>query len=233
MVTINNNKIKMAVFDVAGTTARDGGLVVEAFENAMVSMGVTRGTPEMDQMVNYVNATMGERKIDVFLHLCDGDSVRANRAHEFFVESYIGLVKSGKLQEFDGVTKLFDELRENGIAVGITTGFPRDILDSVISGLNWAQHIDFSVAASEVVEGRPSPDMIFRCIVLYNKRFESHISAEDIAVIGDTESDMRAGVTAGAHIIAGVSTGTHSPEKLLQAGATHVLDGAVNILSIC
>jgi len=111
----------MAVFDVAGTTARDGGLVVEAFENAMVSMGVTRGTPEMDQMVNYVNATMGERKIDVFLHLCDGDSVRANQAHDFFVESYIGLVKSGKLQEFDGVTKLFDELRENGIAVGITT----------------------------------------------------------------------------------------------------------------
>jgi phosphoglycolate phosphatase len=233
MVVVSNKKIRMAIFDVAGTTAKDGGLVVQAFENVMVSMGVTRGTPEMDQMVNYVNATMGKRKIDVFMHLCEGDSLKANQAHDCFVESYISLVKAGKLQEFDGVTKLFDELRENGIAVGITTGFPRDILDSVISGLNWAQHINFSVAASEVVEGRPSPDMIFRCIVLYNKQFESHISAEDIAVIGDTESDMRAGVTAGAQIIAGVSTGAHNSEQLLSAGATHILEGAVDFYSIC
>ncbi len=223
----------MAVFDVAGTTAHDGGLVVQAFESAMVSMGSTIGSSEMDEMVSYVNATMGERKIDVFMHLCNGDSVKANSAHDCFVESYIGLVKAGKLQEFDGVTKLFDVLRENGVAVGITTGFPRDILDSVIEGLKWAPHIDFSVAASEVVEGRPAPDMIFRCLDLYNKQFPQHISAEDIAVIGDTESDMRAGVTAGAHIIAGVSTGAHNAEQLLRAGATHMLEYVVQLTGIC
>ena len=223
----------MAVFDVAGTTAHDGGLVVQAFESAMVSMGSTIGSAEMDEMVSYVNATMGERKIDVFMQLCNGDSVKANRAHDYFVESYIGLVKAGKLQEFDGVTKLFDVLRENGIAVGITTGFPRDILDSVIEGLKWAPHIDFSVAASEVIEGRPAPDMVFRCIDLYNKQFPQQISAKDIAVIGDTESDMRAGVTAGAQIIAGVSTGAHNAEQLLRAGATHMLEGIVQLTSIC
>ena len=131
------------------------------------------------------------------------------------------------------ITKLLDLLRENGIAVGITTGFPRDILDSVIEGLKWAPHIDFSVAASEVIEGRPAPDMIFRCIDLYNKQFTQQISAEDIAVIGDTESDIRAGVTAGARIIAGVSTGAHNGEQLLRAGATHMLVGAVQLPSIC
>ncbi len=223
----------MAIFDVAGTTVHDGGLVVQAFQSAMVSMGLTLGSPEIDQMVSYVNATMGERKIDVFMHLFNGDSLKANSAHDFFVESYIGLVKAGKLQEFDGVTKLLDLLRENGIAVGITTGFPRDILDSVIEGLKWAPHIDFSVAASEVIEGRPAPDMIFRCIDLYNKQFTQQISAEDIAVIGDTESDIRAGVTAGARIIAGVSTGAHNGEQLLRAGATHMLVGAVQLPSIC
>ena len=223
----------MAIFDVAGTTVHDGGLVVQAFQSAMVSMGLTLGSPEIDQMVSYVNATMGERKIDVFMHLFNGDSLKANSAHDFFVESYIGLVKAGKLQEFDGVTKLFDLLRKNGMAVGITTGFPRDILDSVIEGLKWAPHIDFSVAASEVIEGRPAPDMVFRCIDLYNKQFPQQISAKDIAVIGDTESDMRAGVTSGAQIIAGVSTGAHNAEQLLRAGATHILIGAVQLLNIC
>jgi len=233
MAVIENNNIKMAVFDVAGTTAKDGGLVVQAFESAMAAMGSKLGTPEMDEMIKYVNSTMGERKIDVFMHLCGNDSGKANDAHDRFVESYIRLVKAGKLQEFDGVTALFDQLRERGISVGITTGFPRDILDSVISGLGWAPHLDFSVAASEVAQGRPAPDMIFRCIELYNSHFTAQITAADIAVIGDTESDMRAGVNAGAQIIAGVCTGAHKSDQLLRAGATHMLDAAVDLHSIC
>ncbi len=226
-------KIKMAIFDVAGTTAQDGGLVVEAFQSAMVSMGSLLGTPEMERMTNYVNATMGERKIDVFMHLCDGNSERANIAHDRFIESYISLVNAGKLREFDGITELFNQLRESGVAVAITTGFPRDILQTIIDSLKWAPHIDFSVASSEVAKGRPAPDMIFRAIELYNKRFTTHISAEDTAVIGDTEADIKAGVSAGASIIAGVSTGVHNPEQLFHAGATHVLEGSVHLPSIC
>ncbi len=75
--------------------------------------------------------------------------------------------------------------------------------------------------------------MIFRCIDLYNKRFATDISADDVAVIGDTESDMKAGVTAGAQIVAGVSTGSHNSEQLFNAGATDVLKGAVDLLTIC
>ena len=227
------NKIKLAVFDLAGTTAQDGGLVVEAFQSAMESMGTDRQSAEMSKMTDYVIATMGERKIDVFMHLCDGDSAKANIAHDRFVESYIGLVNAGKLEEFEGVTQLFDRLRENGIAVAITTGFPRDILDRIIESLKWAPHIDFSVAASEVAAGRPAPDMIFRSIDLYNKRFNTSISAKDVAVIGDTESDMKSGVAAGAAIVAGVDTGTHAPNRLFNAGATHVLHGAVELPTIC
>ena len=233
MVDLNKNPIAMAVFDVAGTTAQDGGLVVEAFQSAMESMGIARGSAEMVRMTDYVNATMGERKIDVFLHLCDGDEVKANLAHDQFVDSYIALVKAGRLEEFDGMSALFTELRNRGTAVAITTGFPRDILDTVIDGLNWAPLIDFSVAASEVAQGRPAPDMIFRCIALYNKKFGTHISGDEIAVIGDTESDIKSGVSAGARVIAGVSTGAHSPDQLRIAGATHVLAGAVDLRTIC
>lgn len=231
MVTVN--KIRFAIFDAAGTTAQDDGLVVEAFQSAMISLGTAAGSSELQRMVDYVNDTMGERKIDVFMHLCDGDMKRANLAHDRFVESYIGLVTTGKLKEFPGITDLFTRLRSNGIAVGITTGFPRNILDNIIDRLKWAPHIDFSVAASEVAMGRPAPDMIFRSIDLYNKRFNSHISAEDVAVIGDTESDMRSGVTAGARLVVGVETGTHTPDQLFEAGATHVLQGAVDLPTIC
>ena len=143
MVDLSNSAIALAIFDVAGTTAQDGGLVVEAFQSAMESMGVARASADMDRMTDYVNATMGERKIDVFMHLCDGDRTRANTAHDRFVESYIALVKAGRLEEFSGISKLFRDLRGDGIAVAITTGFPRDILDNIIDGLKWEPLIDF------------------------------------------------------------------------------------------
>jgi phosphonatase-like hydrolase len=227
------NSVKLAGFDVAGTTAHDDGLVVEAFQNAMVSMGVESNSPEMAKMTEYVNATMGQRKIDVFTHLCDNDMERANIAHDRFIESYTSLVDQGKLQEFDGVTALFDQLRSRGIAISITTGFPREILQPIIDGLHWADHIDFSVAASEVGQGRPAPDMIFKSIELYNEKFEAEITGAEVAVIGDTESDMKSGVAAGAQIIAGVKSGARSSEQLLEAGATNVLEFATDLSTIC
>ncbi|MFC7103284.1 HAD family hydrolase [Nonomuraea rubra] len=45
-----------------------------------------------------------------------------------------------------------------------------------------------------------------------------------VAVIGDSESDMLCGKRAGASIVAGVMTGVHSRERLLKGGATHILD---------
>jgi phosphoglycolate phosphatase-like HAD superfamily hydrolase len=45
-----------------------------------------------------------------------------------------------------------------------------------------------------------------------------------IAVCGDTDSDMLCGRRAGASIVAGVRTGAHDPERLLAAGATHIID---------
>ena len=67
-------EIKLVVLDVAGTTAQDGGLVVKAFQ---ISMEPTNPSQEeLMEMTEYVLATMGQRKIDVFMHLCKGDPCR-------------------------------------------------------------------------------------------------------------------------------------------------------------
>ena len=148
--------IDLAVFDVAGTTAKDDGLVVEAFTAAAVAMGVERETAQMSAMVDYVQATMGQRKIDVFLHLFDQNLEKAELAHEHFVQAYQDLTRQGALEEFDGVSEMFEELRAQGIGIAITTGFPREILDPIIDSLGWRELIDVSVAASEVAAGRPA-----------------------------------------------------------------------------
>ncbi len=223
-------EIKLVVLDVAGTTAQDDGLVVEAFQIAMEPTNPSDS--ELNEMTEYVLATMGQRKIDVFTHLCKGDAQAAFAAHERFVTSYTDLVAEGLLKEFDGVTDFFRELRNRGIGIGITTGFPREILDPIIFELGWSDLIDTSVAASEVNAGRPAPDMIFRTIELYNKVKGLEIKVEEVAVAGDTESDMKAGYSAGAPIILGVTSGAHTAEELRASGATEVSPTVLTLLTL-
>ncbi len=224
--------IKLAIFDVAGTTAKDDGLVVKAFQLALGAVGVVPGSSQMQEMTNYVNETMGERKMDVFLHLLEGDKIKANLVHEKFIASYIQLVKDGELEEFDGITPFFVELRSKNIGIAITTGFPREILDVIIDALNWRRIIDISVAASEVSHGRPAPDMIFKAMQGFDLAKGINLIASEIAVIGDTRSDMESGAAAGAESVVGVASGAHTKDELIKAGATDVLAFATDLLTL-
>jgi phosphoglycolate phosphatase len=215
--------IKLCVFDVAGTTARDDGLVLRAFHAAVSSVGIHTGTDAFAKMTDYVNATMGQRKIDVFKALFPGDSARAEQAHARFVAAYNELVGQGLLEAFDGVLALFDGLAQRGIGVAITTGFPREILDRVLVALGWQGHVDVAVAASEVPCGRPAPDMVLRCLALYNAQRGACVVPEEVCLVGDTPSDMQSGLAAGAGRVVGVTTGIFAADALYAAGATHVL----------
>ena len=224
--------IKLVVFDVAGTTAKDDGLVVKAFREAMIQQGVERDSNELAKMVDYVEETMGQRKMDVFMHLCEGNAIAAAATHEIFIEQYNNLVANGELEEFDGISQLFATLRATNIGVAITTGFPRELLSSILNDLDWRERIDLSVASDEVAAGRPAPDMILRSIDLYRNLSNQEIEPSNVMVVGDTQSDMQSGVAAGARYIVGVTSGAHDELQLKTAGATHVFDGAAQLLTL-
>lgn len=224
--------IKLVVFDVAGTTAKDDGLVVKAFREAMIQQGVERDSDELAKMVDYVEETMGQRKMDVFMHLCEGNAIAAAATHEIFIEQYNNLVANGELEEFDGISQLFATLRATNIGVAITTGFPRELLSSILNDLDWRERIDLSVASDEVAAGRPAPDMILCSIDLYRNLSNQEIEPSNVMVVGDTQSDMQSGVAAGARYIVGVTSGAHDELQLKTAGATHVFDGAAQLLTL-
>ncbi len=51
----------------------------------------------------------------------------------------------------------------------------------------------------------------------------------EVAVVGDTTSDLIAGTRAGASIVAGVLTGAHSAEELAAAPHTHLLGSVAEL----
>jgi len=119
-----------------------------------------------------------------------------------------------------GVIEVLDKLRGSGLKLALITGFSRVTLSRILSVLGWHDKIDLAICPEDAGgRGRPWPDMVLHAVL--------RLGIEDVrqvAVIGDSESDMLCGRRAGASIVAGVMTGVHSRERLLKGGATHILD---------
>jgi len=204
--------IRLAVFDVAGTTVLDDDAVVDA----MIAALALDGTPAPRQAVK---AAMGMPKpvaIRQLLNATDSTpgcatDVRVDRIFQAFV----GLVKERyrrdtSIREADGTTALFRELRRLGIRVALDTGFSRDVLDVLLGRLGWnADMVDCTVSSDEVARGRPYPDLIFRAMEMTGVT-----SPAEVAKIGDTPVDILQGRAAKCGLVVGVTYGTHSRAEL-------------------
>ena len=213
----NNPPIRLACLDMAGTTVADDGLVLAAFTAALDTLGVEQER-ERERMTRYVLDTMGESKITVFRALFPGEETAAQEGNAAFETAYgerVALTRA-----LPGAEESFERLREAGVKVALTTGFSRTTADALLEHLGWGALIDLSLTPGDVGgRGRPHPDMILAAA--------ARLSVDEpraVAVAGDTASDIRSGLAAGARIVAGVLTGAHDRRTLTEAGATSVLD---------
>jgi len=209
--------IRLACLDMAGTTVADDGLVLAAFAAALDALRVT-DEAERARMTRYVVDTMGESKITVFRALFPGEETAAQEGNAAFESAYSG--KISLTRALPGAVETFQRLRADGVKVALTTGFSRSTVDALLEHLGWRDLVDLSLTPGEVGgRGRPHPDMI---LAAADRLGVADLAA--VAVVGDTVSDIRSGLAAGASIVAGVLTGAHGRSALAEAGATRVLD---------
>lgn len=218
--------LEMAAFDVAGTTVKDDGIVIEAFkvafENTQPDLWPTKG----NEWTQYAINTMGQSKIEVFTALL-GDPAKARRANGAFEEAYVNEVAEQGVEPIPGTLELFAAIRERGIPVVLTTGFSRSTLNVLLTELGWFDLVDLTVTPEEAGRGRPHPDML-----KYAAQKLDAPSPEFSLVVGDTESDMKAGVAFGSKNIFGVLSGAHDRVQLIASGATSVVNSVADISSL-
>lgn len=215
---------KLAVFDIAGTIVSDDGVVISSFMAAFSEVVPEVWAENDGDFLDYAHKTMGQSKIEVFRSLLGDDSL-AHAAAEAFQAHYLQRLPEVRL--FDGVLEMFDSLRSAGIQVALNTGFNRDTLDIMLSRLGLADHVDATATQGEAGEGRPSPAMISHVVRQLGVEAPS-----EVAVLGDTRSDMEAATRFGAGVPIGVLTGEHDERELRDAGAQHVFPIVTDALSL-
>lgn len=215
---MQSNQIQLAVVDMAGTTVADNGLVVSVFDAAATAVGVPESGEKRASARQYVLDTMGQSKISVFRALFESEDV-AQQANAAFERAYEQLIDEGKAAPIDGAAEAITRLRHNGIRVALSTGFSGTTQEKLLAALGWQSLADLVIAPGDGMRGRPHPDLILTALM----RLEID-GVANVAVLGDTSSDIDSALRAGAAIAAGTLTGAHNEQQLRAAGATHVVD---------
>lgn len=214
----------LACLDMAGTTVIDDGLVEAAFLRALAETG----HPIDDQTRAYLLKTMGQSKVEVFAHLL-GSREAGERGAAAFERAYADIVQDQGASLVSGVAEALADLREKGLAICLTTGFAPVTRDLLIEACGLAPLIDLALSPADTPlgRGRPAPDMVLVALMRTGTR-----SVSEVLVVGDTATDMAAGVAAGAGMVVGVLTGVHGQSELWSAGATTVIDSVAQLPAV-
>ncbi|MDX6208850.1 MAG: hypothetical protein QOE24_1241 [Frankiales bacterium] len=212
------SRVLVAVLDMAGTTIADDGVVEASFTAAMSAVGLGPETSRFSSAHDYVLATMGRSKIEVFRHLLPDETV-AQQANKAFEDAYERQVRAGAVSPIKGAAEVITELRGRGFRVALTTGFAPRTRDLILQSVGWGDVADLVLAPSDAGRGRPYPDMNLVALMRLGGT-----SVRELLVAGDTSSDMAAAANAGASVRVGVRTGAGTDEELWDNGATHVVD---------
>lgn len=229
MVTLSYKKkfmqIKLAVFDMAGTTVEDDNFVAKAFQQAFIKNGYNVEETEVNPLMGYhkplaIQMVLEKKGVDF-----DGELI--SQIHDVFVEEMLDFYEyAPEVKPVQEAENIFLQLKEKGIIIALNTGFSRDIADTIVSRLQWKEKglVDDYIASDEVEAGRPDPLMINT--LMHNAGIDDPAM---VAKIGDTEVDVKEGRNAGCGLVVAVTTGAYTREELETYNPDHIIDSLAEL----
>ncbi len=127
-------------------------------------------------------------------------------------------------KEFPGIRELFMRLKENGYIIGIVTNDDEHSARFFLDYVKISEYVDFMRCNGKGAKKKPNPEAFNQFIK------EFGLKAEDVAVVGDTKSDMDFARRAKAGYKIAVLTGS-GDEKLLGRKADAIYPTILDINS--
>ena len=220
--------IVLAALDMAGTTIDENGAVYVALNDAVVEDPINAGTQISPEDLQTWMGTEKRAAIRALTEIVSGaspDDAAVDRMFQRFRDQLTEAYRARPPTPIDGVLAAFDDLRERGVRIALTTGFSQDIAHSLLDSLGWTVGnqtgtVDAMVCGDEVAAGRPAPYLIFQAMERTGVD-----SVDQVVVAGDTVADLRAGINAGVRGVVGVASGALTLAQLAPHRHTHLLSG--------
>ena len=188
--------IKAVIFDWAGTTVDFGsrapmGAFVKLFEQNGISISIDEARIPMGMNKwDHIQALLQMPQIqNQWKTLHQKLPVKADI--DRLLEEFVPMNKLALIENSDmipGVVQVVQQLEFDGIQIGSTTGYVRELMDVLIPiAAKNGYRPEICVCSGETEKGRPSPQMMKRCAEFFNIRDPEKIIKVDDTLPGIEE----------------------------------------------
>ncbi len=190
MLFVNGKQIQGVIFDIDGTLVDTFPPFTSVF-NKEISQFDLR---PVSQQFLVQSLRKGANLADVLRRIfpLPTDESLIERCQREILQHFLK-IEAGEVKPFPGINRLFGNLKEKGIKIGIATGrmsMPEKEWDR-FKRLGLERLIDSIVTSREVASRKPAPDALVACAQRMN------VPVEACLVVGDTEDDILATRKAG------------------------------------
>jgi len=252
--TINSTKVsipaKILVFDMAGTTINENGIVYKTLYKTIKDYGI-----EINE--NELTKWHGANKYDVINHFLEkekfsviaasnlpieygifnnGEKIKRELKQQLYTnfnnnlkKAYLDPETPIKLMD-ENMPILFNKIRSKGIKIALNTGYNKEIQQILIDKFNMTEFIDDYISSEEVFSGRPHSYMINKLIERNNIYVSNNVySSSDVIKFGDSVNDILEGHNARCFASIGVLSGSDNKETLMEANPSFLIKSVMDI----
>jgi phosphoglycolate phosphatase-like HAD superfamily hydrolase len=215
--------LKAILFDFIGTLVveKDSHVIHDCFQDAFKENGIA-----LDPKI--MRANRGKDKgemIDILL----ANSANRESAKQRIYDSFALNIQKNvhRFAVNKGVSELILFLKTEDVKIGLGTGLPRSLFDTILLGLKVNTHpFDYVGIAEELGKGRPHPAMIIDMMERLDIK-----SGSEFLKLGDTVADIQEGKNAGV-LTAAILSGTQTREELEREQPDFLLEVLTDLIPI-
>ena len=187
---------------IGTTVIEDGDIIVSCFSKAFHDH-------DIHIPPNIINSIRGKNKKEAIEEILTHTNNAPDRLQGIFDSFRANILNNiDRFSENPDLSDLLRFLKFKSIKVGIGTGLPGDIFESIAMHLGWSHDLfDYAGNSDTVRKGRPDPEMILDMLRTLD------LPPSDLLKVGDTVADIREGKNAGVRTVALLS-GTALPHLL-------------------
>ena len=136
---------------------------------------------------------------------------------DLFIQKYVELsmetieFNSEHIKSCGNLHKIMSYLKDNNIKIAICTSDDRKPTIETIKLLNIEKYVDYVICGDDVISNKPSPEPI------WNICWNLDVTPSETIMVGDTISDINAGINSNCAYILGVLSGNYESHELKDA----------------
>ncbi|MBN1393949.1 MAG: HAD family phosphatase [Pirellulales bacterium] len=203
------NRPRAAVFDMDGLMFNTEDVYDEVGSKLLRRRG-HEFTPELKNLMMGLRPQPAFEAMIRHCRLADEWQALAAESNRLFLQ-----ILGGRLRPMPGLMELLDALERADVPKAIGTSSSRELVDACLNPFALAGRFRFILAAEDVVDGKPHPEIYLTAA----RRFA--VSPGEMIVLEDSENGCRAAAAAGARVAA--VPGQHSRSQDFSA-ASMVVD---------